>query len=226
VALRTLHRIHALNLPQNRQQRAYWCEDGCGGWHLTSQPLREGIDLHDEAVASQRAELQTYESPDVARAAAMTAILVTTNGGTASLSAAAERWRHRYPRHASAEGRRSVDTRLRRGLRALEEAGIVCLDVNGGTVTVLDLDALYLVGANLPILEDSSGFARPPSKWPRNPDVPPHLKAVQASMVAAGQVGWKRIGHGKALPPPAPVIVPVRRSRWYGWLGRLFHRRR
>jgi hypothetical protein len=214
IALRTLRDIQRLGLPHNRQQRAYWCDSGCGAWHLTSQPLREAVELDGDAAKNLMYELKTYESVDVARAAVFVAAAVAVEGGTAAVDDLAARWIRRYPRHAEPGAKKAVRTRLWRGLRALAAVGIVKADETVGAVTVLDLAGLQMIGTNLEILEDRDGFARRPSKWPRSPEVPAHLRAVQASVVAAGVVSWKRVGRGlAAVTSPATVGASVVEGR-------------
>src|SRR5215831_17726711 len=103
-ALAVLRRIQRLNLPQNRQQRTYWCDAGCDAWHLTSQPPRGAVDLADPDVQAYRQELRIYETPDVARAAVFVAIEVADVGGRVAIPALAARWRQRYARHDRPNG--------------------------------------------------------------------------------------------------------------------------
>jgi hypothetical protein len=226
VALKALRGIQDLKLPHNKQQRAYWCEDGCGAWHLTSQPLREQVDLTDAAAADNLRELKVFETPDVARAAALVAIAVQDVGGSVAINSLAAHWQRRYPRHDVATAKRPLRVRLLRALRALNAVGVLVLAPDDNGVTVVDIDGLHMVASNLDIFEDRNGLARKPSRWPRNPMVPAHLRDVQASLIAAGVVGWKRVGKGVGPPAPdhesvrdhAAAVQPGRLRRLWHWL--------
>jgi hypothetical protein len=227
VALKVLREIQRLNLPKNKQQRAYWCGD-CGGWHLTSQPLRVQVDLTDADRQADWWELKVYETPDVARAAAFVAIEVPDVGGTVAITDLVERWRRRYPRHDEPTAKRSGRARLLRAARALDHIGIVLLAEDDERVTVLDIDGLHMIAGNLDVFEDRNGVARRPSRWPRTPEAPAHLRDLQASLIAAGVVGWKRVGKGLAPPlgnrlSTVDVAGAAATKRSRGRLRRILH---
>jgi hypothetical protein len=132
----------------------------------------------------------------MSRAAILLAIKVPDVGGTMTVAELVEQWRRRYPRHDRPDAKRSRRRRALRALRALDLVGIALLDEKVGQVTILDIDGLHMVAGNLEVFADHSGLARRPALWPRNPEVPPHLRDLQASLIAAGLVSWKRVGNG------------------------------
>ena len=141
-----------------------------------------------DAVGNPRYLLRAFEQTDPTRTAYLAVVLLRT-ADTTTRDDLAALWAQRYPRHCGLTGRRSIRSRIGRGLSLLRL--VHALTVDGCTVgRGSDPDALMLAASNLAAIENMAGAALPPSQWFWRPHVPDHLRAVQTTLIDAGRHAW------------------------------------
>lgn len=141
-----------------------------------------------------RFQLRAYTQADPVRLAS---ILLALGDRPVSRAKVREVWAQWWPRHAEATGSNRISRRMSRALLILAAAGIVHYDDT--TVYIDDPGLLFTASANIEVVCDSSGFALPPSSWPRRPMVPPALQSLEDSL---HDNMLRDQGAGKQAPTP------------------------
>jgi hypothetical protein len=130
--------------------------------------------------------LNAYSNPDACRLAEILRELCwAANIDAIPRNHVVARWTVLHPRHVTQTSRRSIHSRVTRGLSLLKTAGIA--EGQDGQIVLLNSDRLLLSAGNLSIVQDDQGIAIRPGLWTRRPSVPSHLQAISDKLEESRQ---------------------------------------